>query len=487
MILLGLLLTAAAPVARGQIEVTREVPCCHFEGAGRVVWASNDTLLTFEKLAAYCGPVLWFSPDEPLLEGIQDPLQINIPMAFPFEDPSEGPVVYYRIRSVLRSGDVQTIHLEHADLNQSLLNLSQISAIDLDYFFYYPWEEGLGRHVHDVESVEMKLGIFRQPECDECRYAIVVLNVNAKAHGIRWYDNTLEVDEYTRFPIHILVEEGKHASCTDKNADGYFTPGYDVNKRVNDAGGVRDVMRTGAHCSGGFQSWFAKVRTPESRVFPPLPDDSLVREWLTENGEYAPGQPKYTLRPYPRLEAAKAHHDEHIVSFVDKGYDDWPEQLGDTDLRDLGRWMDEEGFVKSISVALRFDNEIGISIIFPLLIVKNINDPITGGWLVNRVYFKDTKLRDFGYNILYTTSASRWVDGYFAAGFEIDEEPNLPTKTSFVSETGIKFRFNLGRTPVVRHLSKLTDFWGFRAGIRYVGYRQFNELGYAIEIGAGSF
>ena len=44
------------------------------------------------------------------------------------------------------------------------------------------------------------------------------------------------------FPVRVLVEEGKHASILDRNGDGVYTPGYDVNSRVNDAWGLRDVL-----------------------------------------------------------------------------------------------------------------------------------------------------------------------------------------------------------------------------------------------------
>ncbi len=55
-----------------------------------------------------------------------------------------------------------------------------------------------------------------------------------------------------------------------------------------------------------------------------------------------------------------------------------------------------------------------------------------------------------------------------------------------MTETGFKFRFNVAHSPV-KFLSKLTDFWGFRVGIRYLGFGNFHQIGYAIEIGAGSF
>ena len=46
-------------------------------------------------------------------------------------------------------------------------------------------------------------------------------------------------DKYGK--VTLLVEEGKHAVAPDRNADGVYTPGYDVNKRIKDAWGVRDV------------------------------------------------------------------------------------------------------------------------------------------------------------------------------------------------------------------------------------------------------
>jgi len=484
----GLAISTVSSIASAQIDVIRELPCCQPDegrGAG-VVWAGTDTLMTLERLAAYCGPVLWFSPDEPLLDHVRHPSEINIPEPFPFEEPTDDPVVYYRFRTLIKSEDGVAFYPDANNFNNSLVDLSQISGIDLDFFFYYHAEEGLGGHEHDVEAVEMKLAIIRQPECAECRYVITIQQVIGKAHGILWYDNTLVVDKYTRFPITILVEEGKHASCTDANGDGYYTPGYDVNRRINDAWGVRDVMRTGALFAGSFESWFAKVRVGMDRVYPPLPLDSWVRDDFINDREYTLGQPLYTLRPYPKVAAAKEYHDPHIVHFVDKGYDDWPEETADNTVKDIGRWLDEENFVKSLSISYRYDGLSGISFVFPLLIVKNVEDTVGGGWFVNRIYLKDHNLRDIAWNILYAPSASRWIDGYFALGWEWDNDGES-TKSHFMTETGIKFRGNISKTPI-KFLKRLgTDFWGLRLGLQTWGFANFDRIGYAVEIGAGTF
>ncbi len=151
-------------LARAQYDVRRDDPCCDHRTSG-VVWAGTDSLMTFADLAAYCGPVLWFSPDEPLLPRPRSAQDIMIPMPFPFDLMAGGPVVHYRVRTLV-SRDMQRACLWSQDnLDGSVIDLSRVTAIDLDYFFYYPSEEGMGGHHHDVESVEMKLAVFRQPDC----------------------------------------------------------------------------------------------------------------------------------------------------------------------------------------------------------------------------------------------------------------------------------------------------------------------------------
>jgi hypothetical protein len=310
------------------------------------------------------------------------------------------------------------------------------------------------------------------------------------AHGLSWYDNTLGVDESTNFPMHILVEEGKHASCTDKNGDGYFTPGYDVNRRVNDAWAVRDVIRGGALFTGGFEAWMAKVRRPEHRVFPPLPEDSPLREQYSENGVYSPENAIYELRPFPHIDVVP---EDLYRFFADKGDPEWPTINASTTFEEFKRWTDTENFVKSLSLNLYADGELGLSLVFPLFIVKNFEDPMAGGYLLNRIIVKDKQFRDFSWMLLYTKSASRWIDGYFSAGVEWDKYdiPNVTPamtdmKTDFVLETGIKFRALLSHTPL-KFMTTLTDFWGIRFGIKNKGFWDVNNITYVVEIGAGTW
>ncbi len=162
-------------------------------------------------------------------------------------------------------------------------------------------------------------------------------------------------------------------------------------------------------------------------------------------------------------------------------------------IRAVTRWMDEERFINSLSISYRYDglnygsrdHTGGLSVMFPLLVVKNISDPIAGGWFVNRIYLKDYRLRDVAWNIVYTPSASRWVDGYFAFGVEWDKDDFGDIHTDMMTETGVKFRLNMSHTPL-GFLSALgTDFWGVRVGVKNKGFFNWDSLGYAIEVGAG--
>ena len=487
----GLSGRTAAEDQLGSFEIRGEdVPCCEYGFIQAVVWSGADSLMAIENLAAYCGPVLWFSPDEPLVED-KEGKEISLPEPFPFEHDPEMPVVYYRVRNLMVTGDKETAYRpDSAERGRSLIDLSIVVAVDLDFFFYYHSEAGFGGHAHDVESVELKVVIWRRPQCVECPYSILVTRAVGKAHGVLWYDNTLSVDEYTKFPLHILVEEGKHASCTDKNGDGFFTPGYDVNRRVNDAWGVRDVLRSGALFTGNYEAWMTKVREDRHRVFPPLPPDSPLRERLSEYGRYAPDNAVYELRPFPS--ADKAEPD--LVHFIaDKGDPNWPEVTEAASLKNLIQWDDAQSFVKSVSVSLMADGDLGVSVILPLFIVKSLEDPVAGGYLCHRVYFKDEHFRDIGYMLHYTPSASRWVDGYLSAGVEWDQYDvksdgkwSKRTRSDFVLETGIRFRANLAHSPF-GFLSFLTDFWGLRVGLKNYGFFDINRLTYVLEIGSGTW
>jgi len=461
--------------------------CCGLDADG-IVWYGSNPTITFEELAKYCGPILWLSPDEPLLHLVPGDKPM-IPEGFPFDEPADGPVVHYRVRKVLAriGAPGSAFEMDPNSTNDSVLYLERIVGINLDYFFYYSSEEGVGRHDHDVESAEFSLEVIRNEGCDGCEYAISVKQVVAKAHGLLWYDNTLVVDQWASFPLTLLVEEGKHASCTDRNGDGYYSPGYDVNMRTNDAWGCRDVIRTGALFTASYQAWMTKVRRPDGIVVPPLPEDSPLYDDFVHDDRDLLSKATYVLRPFPASKHAEG--DPKLFSLIDdKGPPDWPEEESGIEIEKVAKLLISESFTKSLGVAYRYDGKHGVSFVFPLLILKNVEEPLTGGWLVNRIYTRSNSgINDYGWNMLYTPSASRWFDPYFSLGVQVNNVEiagHTDTSTHFAFETGAKFRGNLRHTPF-KFITFLTDFWGLRVGLQYLGFAAVDELNFVVEVGAG--
>lgn len=478
---------------------------CDFSSIRRVVHWTTEREMTIEQLAAYAAPVFWFSPDEQtLLES--EGKDIRIPAVLPFEEDPDSPVVYYQYNQVMvrEDADGPGYIPNDEDKGKSVIDLHNVVAVNLKYMAYFPFEAGLGAHEHDVEPTEFRIVVLRDEDfedrtrikgdCTMKHYVIGVLRVTAEAHGLDWYYNVLETDAETLFPMHILSEEGKHGMCTDKNGDGYYTPGYDVNQRINDAWGLRDILSTGTVFTGGYQSWMSKVRHPQHRVFPPIPDDSPIKKRLMEDGEYAPNNAVYLLRPFPSAELAK---DDALLKhkMEEKELVGWPELKYGVNYNTFGDWISEGFALKSFAISLRYDGDLGFSFVFPFFIVKNFVEPASGGWLVHRMYLKDEDLRDFGWMLMYTPSASRWFDTYFAGGVEWDEidlpeGSEKPTKveTDFVLETGVKFRVNITKAPPpLNFLGNITEFWGLRAGIKNTGFANIEKLTYVLEFGAGVY
>jgi hypothetical protein len=499
---------AAAPPASPAVEaappdwasgVRRSPAGCDLSAVPGVVWAGSRRRMTLREFAAYTAPVYWFSPDEPNLDH-KSGREIAAPHALPFEPQPEGPVVYFQYNEIYEriDKDGPGVILDAADKGSSTIDLHDVVGVRLKYIAYFRREEGLAGHPHDVEPTEFRVWVARIPSpvlarefgvrCDAPEYVIGISRVAGEAHGLEWFWNVLEPDVYTTFPMHLLVEEGKHGMCTDKNADGYYTPGFDVNVRINDAWGVRDIIRGGVLFTGSYQSWMTKVRRPEHRVFPPLPDDSPLRSELSENGVYAPHNAVYELRPFPSSQQAG---DDELLrhKMHEKESPSWPTIEEFSDIKQFGNWLEQGLALKSLSIAYRTEGEGGgFSWVFPLLIVKNVEDPLTGGFLTQRMYLEGHDLDTFGWMLHYSPSASRWMDGYFSGGVqwtkETDAEGMQTTKSAFVFETGVKFRVTITKTPL-RFLGLLTPFWGLRLGIKNTGAFQIDHLNYVVEFGAG--
>ena len=459
-------------------------------------WQGTRRTMTLRELASYAAPVYWLSPDEPTM-GRKARKDLRVPAALPFETQPESPVVYYQLDELngTPEADGAPFVRNEKDMGASVIDLRNTSTIRLKYITYFPVEEGVGQHAHDIEPTEFRILVGRSNgpmareygyRCDNEFYLMRIMRVTGEAHGNRWYYNVLDVDQSTVLPIHLLIEEGKHASATDKNADGYFTPGYDVSVRPNDAWGVRDTIRGGTLFSGQFESWMAKIRRPEHRALPPLPADSRLIAPLIGKVDSLDEHATYELRPLPSSTLAKGDSLlEHKIA--EKEVKNWPVVNERVSLSGpLHDWFTEGRQLRPFSFAAMYDGDVGVSVAVPLLLVKTVHEPLTGGYLVHRFTFQDNNFRDLSWMLMYTPSASRWIDKYVAVGFETDRSADpdgdgvKQTERDFALELGFKFRFRMPHS-----LGLVTNFWGFRVGMKNVGAVNVDHIKYVFEFGAG--
>ena len=462
---------------------------------GGIVWSGADSLMSLYALAAYCAPVLWFSPDEPLFWELNT-RHITIPASLPFDEPVDSAVVYYKAIEVLeREGSDGRTIIPASTKCDYKINLNHVRHIHLQYMFYYPDERGMGSHAHDLEMADFSIHVRHEGGINR----LEVSQVLARAHGVVWYFNTLATTDDTEFPMTLLVEEGKHASCTDRNGDGYYSPGYDVNQRVNDAWGCRDILSTGTMFTAKYQSWMTKVRPLESRIVPPLPYDSHIYPYFKNHYRFRKQEfTQYQLRPFPEwsdISYDGIEHADFLKRIIeDKDYPSWPVHLEDTEFRKLGRTLYDDAFTRSYGLGYRYDGFSKIYLTFPFLIIRNLEAPVIGGWFAWTV---DANLgtlngdfQRFGQRLMYTPSASRWLDTYGAIGYEYQYH-DLPDtsfyKTDFVFEIGLKIRGSIAKTPMSSLKYLGTDFWGIRVGIRTYGFHDFKTTRFIGEIGTGAF
>ena len=287
------------------------------EHEGTLVWRSgDDKAFTLWTLANYVSPIVWFSPDEPLLRA-----GARLPQPLPplkGTNPTTAPSrVYYNIPLVLIHDTPRCAPLvdkryaarDHPLADESLVwndepgapvtidypPLDCLNLVKIRFFFYYASEVGVSAHFNDFESLQINVKIEPNalisagpPVVNQCTTTLAesghcafVTGAFGSAHGIAWYTNGLDVSNNrdTLLPLSVLVEEGKHASAPDRNGDGIYTPGFDVDIHPNDAWGIRDILRTRWLQGPAFRADMAKHRLEKDRVFPPVPNWRIAETW----------------------------------------------------------------------------------------------------------------------------------------------------------------------------------------------------------------
>lgn len=354
------------------------------------------------------------------------------------------------------------------------------------FFFYYAFDYGFGGHPNDLESVDAALAIEHgEPGCWSVRLERVV----GYAHGIDWYRNELEIAPDTKFPIAVLVEEGKHASCPDRNADGTYTPGYDVNRRVHDAWGVRDVLGSGYLFGGAYIASMSKLRRLEDRVVPSVARPMCVGPQRASVRPGTPMRARYELRPAGALtlcpEAPSPALLHEMMQDNRFGAGHLVEQASNALVEGIYAPLSgTSGWLTNLS--LRFDRSLGLSVL-------SHGADLGETYLVPRLTWIPGSALSF--EGLFTSTGSQYVSRYFSLGISY-EERRLRSLTaastalderawSPVMEGGWKFRFPLsGR---LRWAALGYHFAGLRIGLWNTGFAELETLRFILELGAGAY
>ena len=436
---------------------------------GLLVWQGRDAP-SLAELAGLVAPVLWFSPDEPLLrEGSR------LPHRHPCDPLAGEGIVYYQVRRIRLRGDQRAGVPADADADF----FDKVDSLAIRFYFYYDRDFGVGSHAHDLELVEMELSLSTDASGGrEAR----LQRVTGFAHGTDWYSNELHVEEDTRLPITVLVEEGKHASSPDRNADGIYTPGYDVNRRINDAWGVRDVLGSGFLTAGAFQASMAKPRRLADRRAPPAVADDRPAGVLASHDRHDAGLERYVLRAAEAVPGCAFSGPEperlHRMTRAHRFGSDYPaDQYHLELLRELGEPLTGTGSLFP-SLGARWDQGLGMTVqlrgadLRLLYLVPKIN------WVG----------RDVGVEALFTTSAARVHSTYVSVGVAREHLPHTGGSAGRAdwnptAEVGLKFRARLGGR---RRLFSLGyHFAGARVGIRYSGFGPVKLTRMIVEVGPG--
>jgi hypothetical protein len=440
-----------------------------------VIWR-GEAPIGLDQIATLAAPTLWFSLDEPLLTSAQGPL----PNRHPCDGQrAERGVVYYAVSLLRRHEGMEPVTMPVGDDPDFMV---KVHSFILRYYFYYLRDYGVGEHAHDLEVAEFHLRNERTAR--DC-YQVRLTKVIGLAHGVDWYNNISEVRYDTRLPISLLVEEGKHASCPDRNGDGIYTPGYDVTKRPNDAWGVRDVLGQGILQGSAYKASMSKTRDRLTRMLPPEDAERCpsLPSRAAATGEFLN---RYELRRASEIDLCEAEQDpERLASMMKKhgfGSGKEPDQYEGNSIEELTSKIESPASIIP-AVSLRWDDSIGFS-----FLLRGFD--LTEFWLVPKFNLAD---RATGLGVLTTPSASRWADWYFTVGvdrFREETETRDGEKVTVQEvewqpavELGYKFRFLAPSK--IRPLLLGYQFGGFRVGTRFNGFDTLKTARIVVELGAG--
>jgi hypothetical protein len=433
------------------------------EDSRPIVWQGPLDRATIDDLAGRVAPILWFSADEPLAVGMA-----SLPEQLPCDlsDDPPGAVVYY-----LASADPSALKIDPGKSQQ----------LAITFYFYYHEDIGLGCHSNDFEHATFHLEVrSTAPVAAATPQAVIRLDeVEGAAHGSAIYANWLELSKAsdTSLPLVLLVEEGKHSVCPDRNGDGVYTPGYDTNVLVNEAWGIRDVLGSGFGAGRRYEASMTKPRFQEDRVAPPSDDPAV---WSRYRSRFGRPSRRYALRPIPvacrrGAETTWKKEPDPLPGCQRRTLSSLLQEAG---VRHRTRWNATKNWFEQTFAGggLRIDNHAySLDAIIPIY-----EEPVYGGivfeQIANRIvepslqtghhtYFPGA---DFG--IFYTPSLATFMNPYLGVGWSTDRAKNSFYE-GFDVEGGLRFRVQ-------------RVYVGVAAVRRQAQWSTLVELGFGVGVGA---
>jgi len=455
----ALLLVAATNTASAQSSQPEQEPVTSVG----TVW-QGKTGFGLAEVASLAAPILWFSTGEPLLAAGER----AIPEAHPCDASANGAVVYYQVvRIALRGRDKVGLPPQNDPFF-----VDRVKSFTLRYHLYFRGHFGNVTEVHDLEAIDMDIAIDPLPDGSR---RVRVTRVAGLMRGTEWNANELQVEPSTKLPITILIEEGTHAGGPDRNADGLFTPRHDINRRVRDAQGVRDVD-AGTRLAGGFDATMFKQRQRGFRLLPPAvprigADGNPLETTVSAAGELG----RYELRAAQNVPACVTPPPDgrRLRTLMrDQRFnpDDEPDQYGRKWVHDLLKPLSGTNPLIT-NVSFRRDRTAGGAVTF-----RGVD--IGQGYLLPRFTF--TRDADLGFEALFTPTATRFLNWYVSAGIGNDLD-----EWKFVAEGGLKV--NVRVTGFLKTATLNSEFAGFRFGIRTAGFDKLSPIRFIVEIGIGGW
>lgn len=437
-----------------------------------IVWVGT-TNPGFREIVGILAPIFWYTADEPAIILGDTPIPHRYPCDPEKANAKEG-IVYYQVNWLIRREAREAPLSEPVEEDPRFFE--KVSVFALRYYIYHRFDYGLNGHEHDLEMAEFRIALEQDPNgCNRIR----LTNVIGYAHGTDWYSNELLPPSDTRYPIALFVEEGKHALGPDRNADGIYTPGYDISVRINDAWGIRDILGSGYLVGGAYSASMFKPRVDGGRVLPPETHPVCTPRLLQSIEESPAFLNRYELRPGYRMPICRGISNEgHLEKWTRKnefGVTHRPQQFDSEYSERLSRELvGPQGFLPK--VAFRYDRGPGFALTFA-------GFDATEFYVVPKFNLNLSNY-SFAIDALFTRTATQFSSPYFALGYTHERPSSSDSFTSgFGTEAGYKFRLRVDWP--WRILGAGYEFAGIRLGVRKTGFDNLGNFRFIVEAGAG--